>query len=426
MAAYHTNRAVFAEDVGRRLENLFWRIWSSHRLQRNITGTLVAAIFSKISEGGYIRTTPTQSPRSSRTFGTLPGARQFERSKDLSKPVPSMPSGSESRLLKDDDAGDDAEETETESKMAGRKKIPPRPPPILKKPKSISPLDPLPVPEPVEQTRQGLAAGDVSGSDLRDSARPQSQARSLERLGKTARFSTHEVKSSHYLPVPSEVDMNTNDEAAEPQGKIKSSFNRRKAAVVASTGASKRRPVMRQRSSQTTSNNPLVPTSSQTEADPVSIGAITINTPVKDGSSYPPQSRHQTASCTERPREQRGPATEVTSSSSVSRHDRATHLESTKEPGGRTTPSHTSFTSPPSILKGSVAAAAPASYQATGTMDMGQRVGLGTDRGSVECATARNHSSPNIQTSEDSTQALTRTKSQLTMLLQKDRTASSG
>ncbi|KAL8880568.1 MAG: hypothetical protein Q9198_002056 [Flavoplaca austrocitrina] len=417
MAAYHTNRAVFAEDVGRRLENLFWRIWGSRRLLHNITGTLVAAIFSKISEGGYIRTTPTQSPRSSRTLGTLPGARQFERSKNLSKPVPSMPSGSESHLPKDDDACDDAEETETESKMAGRKRIPPRPPPILKKPKSISPPDLLPVLEPVEQTRRGLATDDVRGTDLTDSTRLQSQAKSVERLGKTARFSTHEVKSSHYLPVPSEVDMVTNDEAAEPQGKSKSSSTRRKAAVFTSTGASKRRPVMRQRSSQTTSNNPLVPTSSQTGADPVSIGAITTNTPVKVGSNYPPQSRHQ---------EQSGLASEVTSSSSVSRHDRATRIESTKKPGGRTIPSHTSFTSLPSILKGSVAAAAPASYHATGTMDMGQRVGLGTDPGSIEDATARNHPSPNTQTSEDSTQALTRTKSQLTMLLQKDRTASSG
>ncbi|KAL8835725.1 MAG: hypothetical protein Q9176_006734 [Flavoplaca citrina] len=417
MAAYHTNRAVFAEDVGRRLENLFWRIWSSHRLLHNITGTLVAAIFSKISEGGYIRTTPTQSPRSSRTLGTLSGARQFERSENLSKPVPSMPSGSESHLPQDDDAGDDAEETETESKMAGRKRIPPRPPPILKKPKSISPPDSLPVLEPVEQTRRGLATDDGRGTDLRDSTRPRLQAKSVERLGKTARFSTHEVKSSHYLPVPSDVDMDTNDEAAEPQGKSKSSSTRRKAAVFTSTGASKRRPVMRQRSSQTTSNNPLVPTSSQTGADPVSIGAITTNTPVKVGSSYPPQSRHQ---------EQSGLASEVTSSSSVSIYDRATRIESTKESGGRTIPSHTSFTSLPSILKGSVAAAAPASYHATGTMDMGQRVGLGTDPGSIEDATARNHSSPNTQTSEDSTQALTRTKSQLTMLLQKDRTASSG
>lgn len=425
MAAYHTNQAVFAEDVGRRLENLFWRIWSSHRLLHNITGTLVAAIFSKISEGGYIRTTPTQSPRSSRTLGTLPPARQFERSKNY-KPIPSIPSGSESRLPKDDDAGDDAEETETESKMAGKKRIPPRPPPILKKPKSISLPESLQVPESAEQVRRGLAAGDVRGTDLRDSTRPQAQEKSLERAGKTARFSTDEVKSSHYLPVPSEVDLNTDDEAAEPQGKSKPSFVRRKAAVVASTGASKRRPVMRQRSSQTTSNNSLVPTSSQTGADSVSIGAATINTPVKVGSSYPPQSRHQTVSCTERPREQKGPATEVTSSSSVPRHDRATRIESTKKPGGRTIPSHTSFTSLPSIPKGSVAAAAPASYQATGTMDMGQRVELGTDRGSVEYSTRRNHSSPNTKTSEDSTQVLTRTKSQLTMLLQKDRTASSG
>lgn len=420
MAAYHTNRAVFADDVGRRLENLFWRIWSSRRLLHNITGTLVAAIFTKISEGGYIRTTPTQSPRSSRTLGTLPGASHFERSQNLSIPVPSMPSGSESCLPKDDDAGDDAEETEIESKIAGKKKIPPRPPPILKKPKSISP------PESADQIHRGLVAGDVTATDLRDPIRPQVQAKSLERAGKTARFNTNEVKSSHYLPEPTEVDINTNDETAEPQGKSKSSSSRRKAAVVASTGASKRRPVMRQRSSQTSSSNPLIPTSSQTVAEPVSIGATTINTPAKVASSYSPQSRHQTVSCTERPQEQTGLAMEVTSYSSVLGHDQATRIASTKEPGGRTIPSHTSFTSQPSIFKGSLAAAAPASYQASGTMDMDPRAGLGTDRGSVDDSTSQNHSSPNTRASEDSKQALPRTKSQLTMLLQKDRTGSRG
>lgn len=67
---YSTNKAVLADDVGRRLENFFWRIWGNKRIRDRITGSQVAVLFSKISEGGFLRTTPTQSPRTSRSLGS--------------------------------------------------------------------------------------------------------------------------------------------------------------------------------------------------------------------------------------------------------------------------------------------------------------------------------------------------------------------
>lgn len=63
------NRATIADGVGRRLEYFFWRIWSNKEILHRISGRQVAIQFSHILEGGYFRTTPTQSPRLSRHLG---------------------------------------------------------------------------------------------------------------------------------------------------------------------------------------------------------------------------------------------------------------------------------------------------------------------------------------------------------------------
>ena len=59
---------MFAENVGQRLENFFWRIWSSERLRQRLSGVQVNIQFDIINEGGYLRTTPTSSPRSSKSL----------------------------------------------------------------------------------------------------------------------------------------------------------------------------------------------------------------------------------------------------------------------------------------------------------------------------------------------------------------------
>ena len=56
------------DGVGSRLENFFWRIWSSGNILKNIRGQQVSVMFAKINEGGTVRTTPTQSPRTSRNL----------------------------------------------------------------------------------------------------------------------------------------------------------------------------------------------------------------------------------------------------------------------------------------------------------------------------------------------------------------------
>ncbi|KAL8786676.1 MAG: hypothetical protein Q9213_002611 [Squamulea squamosa] len=402
--AYHTNSAIFAEGVGRRLENFFWRIWGNERLLRITTGTLVAAIFSKISEGGYIRTTPTQSPRSSRSLGTFHRHQQTDRLNLSSRALPSVPSSKKSKILDDDEAGD-AEETETESTVSGKKKLPPRPPPILKKPKSISPPDALLIAESANQSHQ------TSASNPKETNSQHSTPKPSERSGKTARFNSDEVKPSH---IPSTSSKATaNEETIELQGKSKSSSSRRKTAVIASTGVSRRRPLMRQRSSQSSSSSTSGTTSAQIGTEP---GA----TVIRVGSSFPPHSKPHS----ERPLKQEVPALELTASSDALQPKRVMEHDFSSRPGAPAIPSHTSFTSLPSILKKSSAAAVPASYQATGMMDFGQQLEINTAGGSSGQPILDDARTPEARALGSNTQPLPRTKSQLTMLLQKDRTSS--
>ncbi|KAI9797173.1 MAG: hypothetical protein M1825_006248 [Sarcosagium campestre] len=64
--AYTTNKNLIRNDTGSRLENLFWRIWSCKGLYTKLSGATIARLFQSISEDhGIIRTTPVQSPQSS-------------------------------------------------------------------------------------------------------------------------------------------------------------------------------------------------------------------------------------------------------------------------------------------------------------------------------------------------------------------------
>ncbi|KAG8525833.1 uncharacterized protein KY384_000593 [Bacidia gigantensis] len=83
---FATNRQYSRDKlVGKRLENLFWRIMSSERLLRNLSGEQIATQFNAIHEDGEIRTTPQNSPRSSRNLesnaGSGPSKEPVPRSK---------------------------------------------------------------------------------------------------------------------------------------------------------------------------------------------------------------------------------------------------------------------------------------------------------------------------------------------------------
>ncbi|KAF7587987.1 hypothetical protein BBP40_006465 [Aspergillus hancockii] len=47
---YNTHPSAHEGDIGYRLENLFWRVWSSDRLQNSMNGSTLAKLFLQISE----------------------------------------------------------------------------------------------------------------------------------------------------------------------------------------------------------------------------------------------------------------------------------------------------------------------------------------------------------------------------------------
>ncbi|KAI9832154.1 MAG: hypothetical protein M1819_004505 [Sarea resinae] len=103
IAPYKANRALINNDVGRRLENFFWRVWSNGEILPFIKGSTLGGLFIKISEGdNVIRTAPMQSPHQSST------------------------DSSEARLIDSPSLSETAKPRQS-SKL---------PPPILKKPKT--------------------------------------------------------------------------------------------------------------------------------------------------------------------------------------------------------------------------------------------------------------------------------------------------
>ncbi|KAH0604672.1 uncharacterized protein H6S33_006340 [Morchella sextelata] len=86
---YTINRDVL--DKGRRLENLFWRIWGSERMNRNFSGQKVSQIFTMIfeSESGFELSRPP--PRPIRAALPPPSSPSFVADIDtLNSPRPSL------------------------------------------------------------------------------------------------------------------------------------------------------------------------------------------------------------------------------------------------------------------------------------------------------------------------------------------------
>ncbi|KAL8716381.1 MAG: hypothetical protein Q9220_000288 [cf. Caloplaca sp. 1 TL-2023] len=413
---YHSHRAVFAENVGQRLEYFFWRVWSNDRLLDSMTGPLVAAIFSKISEGGYIRTTPTQSPRSSRSLGTFYPSLQSRLEQASSLPEVGL---STSDLRDSPPNGDaiDEDETETEADPLGKKKLPLRPPPIAKKSKSVTMAE---IPEDLDQ-----------GPVVRKYS-DRIKARTTSKVTST-RFATspHEI-THHGTDDRDRVTLQTDtavkisqDEPAHTSRKSKSKLGGRKVAVVANTAGNKRRPVVRQKSSQSSSSKGSLPSS------PTSHPGLTRHGSVLDGSAMEALATpdHSTTSLkAKRPlhqikrafeEEDTGENKEKTGQAAV--FDEDSQPELTSKSASRTIPSHRSLISLPSILKKpSAAAAMAASYQAAGTMDLGQQSSIGSAL--VPDGTSVGNESPPSE-SRHKKDILPKTKSHLTLLLQQDRKA---
>lgn len=272
---YATNKTLLADGVGRRLENFFWRIWSNADIRHHIRGSQVAFLFSKISEGGFLRTTPTQSPRTSRSLGSYRQTSCSGSALDSSPPnaraTSSRPqrssSGAAEEKRRNMGALDDPASRVSSSFTAPRlKKEVSLPPSILKKSRAesssqlsksstiVSPtFDPLrrnPCSgsgEVVISVGSPLADATVTGRGDRSSHREQLSSRSRDEKKPS-------VSSSKSKTPPAEARVPEGKNSRLPGDDQKAT--RTKPAVHAKTGASRRRPVMASRkSSQSSSSN---------------------------------------------------------------------------------------------------------------------------------------------------------------------------
>ena len=265
MPVYTTNKNLFANDVGKRLENLFWRIWGTERIRDSITGTQLARLFNSISEGDVIRTTPTQSPRQNRflpVLGVEDGhalrispPREAGFRGDMPPPTRrNIPSPQES-------LEDQGYMSSTPGASKGKGKEVARPPPILKKPRGGSstqlPKNARIVTPTWNSSDRTQASNNVrSPTELPEQDIPEQH---ILRRGSGLKFQENRDDDESISPTSgapmsrsnSAIYMATKDTASSSKaGKKKSGFQ-----VVANT-ANKRRPVMvRRKSSQSSGPN---------------------------------------------------------------------------------------------------------------------------------------------------------------------------
>lgn len=270
-----TNKALLADGVGRRLENFFWRIWSSADIRDHIRGSQVAVLFSKISEGGFLRTTPTQSPRTSRSLASYRQTSYSDNVLDSSPPnaqaTSSRTQRSSSRAAEEnrrkmgavDDPTLRVPDSMTTSQRA--KKDVSIPPSILKKSRAessshlaknttmVSPNSDSLRQNPSGSNGEAVIAVGSPFSDATVTERGDRSERREQLTSSSRNEKKSSISSSRSKVPPSEARI-SGDKIFRPPGDDPKSA-RTKPAVHAKTGASKRRPVMASRKSSQSSSS---------------------------------------------------------------------------------------------------------------------------------------------------------------------------
>ncbi|MCJ1247571.1 hypothetical protein MMC30_004785 [Trapelia coarctata] len=282
---YTTNKTLLANDVGRRLENFFWRIWSNGQIRDTIRGNSVAALFLAISDGdAIIRTTPTSSPRSSRIqFGPRPGEYQTTSIPGGQTDFPTLNlaprtkneernGDEETKTVKQSSFTTDVPHPPTIEEEKGRRRGSSRPPPILKKPRAesskqeskiariLSPNSKTPRHTSGEDRPSPRAPSAIS-FDLGD-RRGRGSDTALARRSKSSVYDVASRSAAISSQTASPLSRGTPPEpskASTSSGK----GSKKKAGFVANSATSKRRPaVVRRKSSQSSSSNTVTQSSS--------------------------------------------------------------------------------------------------------------------------------------------------------------------
>lgn len=466
--------------MGRRLENFFWRIALSERVRERLSVAQIDKQFNSISEGGYIRNTPTPSPRWSRSLGYDTEARSTVSTEGA---VLSLLASAHAGPAQDVEGSEDASvtptpespyerspEATTEAKE-NRRTVTTRPPPILKKggsesspsSKSSSVLSPA-----SQALWSTAAAGNEEAVTFDDDPTTTdplvSDAGKPTRRSTTTRFNEEvAVSIPKVFTVPRSSGGHLSGESSQRSG-------RRNPIVVASTGASKRKPpVMRQRSSQASSVGASKEAPSRSSSSPNLASSMkpaltkTTKSPSQEAealsarrlraaSPHPSKHRKRLSSSppsSEEAVEDRGgqdawaqePSMNPSPGPSLVEGTANANSEISKpivDPDFRSQfvdkrrPSNRSITNIPSFApKSSATVPTAASFHASGLLDTGQGASIpGRNKGmeafTNEIVPLKAPGAAGPESPVEASQPLPRTKSQITLLLANERNRSAG
>ena len=426
--------------MGSRLENFFWRIWGNQAIRDRIRGRQVAALFSIISEGGFIRTTPTQSPRNSRSIGNFRTPIP-DRSPTTSPPFTLRPSTSRS-------SSSSGAQNDSFQSIAAVQDPSPRPATTVSP--SLEKKNPLALPPILKKSSAGSAI------KLNKSARilsppPAESRRPTPSSGQPADTASEKgpgtIRFDDKTGKPPTNSASSTAQSAEPSTKVQEQPSqkpsRKKAMFIVGAGPGKKRPVAaRQRSSQSSSSaasSLASPPPPRTDSiNRRGILDVSSSSGVSGDRTRLPPTR-SSGSNTPHPTQQGKTAPGDESSSGESSESSGGDAGGEAPAGGnreenrsplvdpnfrskfvdRTQHGQRSFAGLSSLApKSTAAAAAPASYQAAGMLGFGlptQQTGTGKNRveSPEEAGLAASDEHP----------GLSRTKSQLTLLLAKGRRA---
>ena len=453
----------------------------SERLRGRLSGAQIDRQFDSIRQGGRIRTTPTPSPRSSRSLIYSVGeARSTTSARTAVSGLSASPSAGPAQGNEDledksvtptPESPFETSSQSTNKPKENRRTLAIRPPPILKK-SSSGPNRPSRSPSISSPTSPDLSSAAATGNEgatafVDDPTHTESLVSvggKSTRKSTTTRFS-EEVAVS--IPKASTVARLS---GARLSGEGSQRPGRRNPIVVASTGANKRRPpVMRQRSSQiapfgasrdppsrSSSSSTLAlsmrPPDSENAKSPGREAEASSAGGVRAASSHP--LRHHKGSFPS-PLSREGamedfggenamaqePSMNPDLETSLAEGRGNAHSEISKplvDPDFRSQfvdkihRSTRSFTNIPSIArKSSAVVPMAASFQASGMIDTGQgSSSAGRDRGKEafinEIVPLKAPAPEGPEVSAETSQPLPRTKSQLTLLLEREKNRSAG
>ena len=446
----------------------------SERIRGRLSGAAIEKQFDSISQGGYIRTTPTPSPRSSRNISSYDtearstASTKGSSSSSQAKPGPvddEVQLGNTSFLPVPQSSSEMSPEA-TAGLKENRRSPTTRPLPILKKLSSGSKTSSRSslVLSPASQGLSGAGAGNDEAVPFEDNPTPSESLVPI--AGKSARKSTTTRFNEEVAVSIPKVSTASRLAGGRSSGESSQRAGRKNPTIVTSSGASKRRPsILQQNSSQAPSSGAskdpplrsssssnlarsIKPNHTNTGQSPSQEAEASSSRRSRAASPYP--SKHRMPSSTSPPSSEKdmedfsGDDAQEPSTSSNAVHTPVEEIanatsefskslmdpdfESRFEDENR--PPNQSFTNISSFArKSSAVMPTAASFEASDMLDTGQgalTAARGRDAFNNEIIPLKAPASAGPGPPAEASQPLPRTKSQLTLLLEREKNRSAG